>query len=444
VKNMLIATAVAATLSYLPAGAHAASSPDDLAQIRDQLQSLIHRVDKLEQENTQLKGENEDLKAQGDYLKAEAKGLRKDAATVSADAAKVKGADWAGRVTVKGDMRYRHEEISDDSLTGAVQTADRDRDRVRARVAIEAKATDNILVGIGMTTTEGGDPRSGNQSLSGTFNKKGFDLDLAYFDWKFASWGDLIGGKMKQPFFKPGGSTYFWDNDITPEGLAVTFDRGIWFGSAYGYWITEISGLENTRTADTMLFGGQVGARIPVGAATLTVAGNYYDLAAGQGRSPFFNASSNGNTTVLVGTTPILVNDYRIVGLSGQFDTTLGSWPLQVWADFAQNQEADDLDTAWAAGVLFGKASNPKSWEFGFAYETLEKDALFGQLVDSDFGSGVTDTKGWVLRGAYAPVRNWTLNATYFINERNVDVANSAGQTGVDYNRLQLDFNVKF
>jgi hypothetical protein len=365
---------------------------------------------------------------------------------VSADAAKVKGADWASRVTVKGDMRYRHEEISDDTLpaVGGVQAADRVRDRIRARVAIEAKATDNILVGVGMTTTEGGDPRSGNQSLTGSFNKKAFDLDLAYFDWTFASNAHLIGGKMKQPFFKPGGSTYFWDNDITPEGLAVTYERGIWFGSAYGYWITEISGAENTRTADTQLFGAQIGARLPIGASTLTLAAGYSDLAAGQGRAPFFNAVANGNTTVLVGGTQVLLNDYEVVELSGQFDTMLGSWPLQIWADFAQNQDPDDLNNAWAAGVLFGKASNPKTWEFGLAYEKLEKDALFGQLVDSDFGGGFTDTKGVVLRGAYAPVRNWTLNATYFINERNVDVANSALQTGVDYNRLQLDFNVKF
>ena len=220
----------------------------------------------------------------------------------------------------------------------------------------------------------------------------------------------------------------------------------MWFGSAYGYWITEISGAETTRTADTMLFGGQVGARIPLGASTLTITGNYYDLAAGQGRAPFFNAVANGNTTVNVGTPPtaVLLNDYQVFGLSGQFDTMLGSLPLQVWADFAQNQDPDDLDTAWAAGVLFGKASNPKTWEAGFAYEKLEKDALFGQLVDSDFGAGNTDVQGWVVRGAYAPVRNWTLNVTYFINQRNVDVANSAGQTEVDYNRLQLDFNVKF
>ena len=74
----------------------------------------------------------------------------------------------------------------------------------------------------------------------------------------------------------------------------------------------------------------------------------------------------------------------------------------------------------------------------------MEKDALFAQLIDSDFAGGVSDTEGWVLRFGYAPVRNWALNATYFLNKRNVDVPNGAGQTEVDYDRLQLDFNVKF
>jgi hypothetical protein len=36
------------------------------------------------------------------------------------------------------------------------------------------------------------------------------------------------------------------------------------------------------------------------------------------------------------------------------------------------------------------------------------------------------------------------LNATYFINDRNVDVANAANQKKVGYDRLQLDFNVRF
>jgi hypothetical protein len=122
----------------------------------------------------------------------------------------------------------------------------------------------------------------------------------------------------------------------------------------------------------------------------------------------------------------------------------IGQLPLQIWADAAQNRDPDDLDTAWAAGVLFGKASNYRTFEVGAFYQVVEKDALFAQLIDSDFAGGVSDSEGWVVRGAYAPVRNWALNATYFLTKRNKDRAASSGQTEIDYDRLQLDFNVKF
>src|SRR5690606_13873830 len=100
-----------------------------------------------------------------------------------------KNAEWAGKVAIKGDLRYRHEQISDETTAtpgGPQSAADRYRDRVRARVNIEAKPASNILVGVGMATTEGNDPRSSNQSLDGSFSRKSLDLDLAYVSWKFA------------------------------------------------------------------------------------------------------------------------------------------------------------------------------------------------------------------------------------------------------------------
>ncbi|HJY36666.1 MAG TPA: putative porin [Steroidobacteraceae bacterium] len=445
-KNLMIAAAVAAALSQLPAGAQAAS-PDDLAQIREQLQGLMQRVDKLEQENQALKSENEKLQAEGDYLKAETKGLRKDSATTSAAVSAVKGTDWASKVTVTGDMRYRYEAIADDTATNAagVTTADRYRDRIRARLAVTAKATDNITVGIGMTTTEGGDPRSGNQSLTGVFNRKSLDLDLAYFDWKFASWGNLVGGKMKQPFVK-GAQNLFWDNDVNPEGVAFTFSNGILFGSAYNFWLNEVSGAENTVTSDAMMHGAQIGVKLPIGGSTLTFAGHYYDLSAAQGRvpAPIFNGSANGNTTVGVAPNLALAFNYEVIDVMAQLDTTLGSLPFQVWAEAAQNQDPDDNDTAVSGGFLFGRASNAKTWEVGAMYQKVEKDALYAQVIDSDFAGGFSDNDGFVVRVGYAPVRNWVINATYFLNNRNVDVPNGFGQTEVDYNRLQVDFNVKF
>ena len=455
-KNVMIAAAVAAALSQLPAAALAAS-PNDLAEIREQLQGLMQRVDKLEQENQSLKSENaelksqgEELKAQGDYLKSETRGLRKDNAQQSADADKVRGTDWASKVTITGDVRYRYEAISDDTALNAtgVTAADRYRDRIRARLAATAKATDNITVGIGLTSAEGQDPRSGNQSLTGVFSKKPIELDLAYFDWKFASWGNLIAGKMKQPLVKGGPQGLFWDNDITPEGVAFQFNRGIWFGSAYNFWLNEISGAENVQTSDPMMHGAQIGARVPIGGSTLTLAAHYYDLSSSQGRlvpaAPIFAGNANGNTTI--GTAPNigLAFDYEVANVLVQLDTTLGSMPLQLWAEAAQNQDPDENETAVTGGVMFGRASNARTFEAGVMYQTLEKDALFAQLIDSDFAGGFSDNEGFVIRVGYAPVRNWVLNGTYFLNKRNVDVANALGQTEVDYDRLQLDFNVRF
>lgn len=429
--------------------AEGAERSQELAEIRAQLEALIERVDRLEAENTVLKAENAKLQARDDALKAEERGLRQDAAVHAAETAQAKGADWTSRVAFKGDLRYRHEQTSDDTRdsSGLRSTADRYRDRIRARLNLEVAATETIQLGIGLATTEGGDPRSSNQTLSGVFSRKSIDLDLAYFDWQFATWGNLVGGKMKQPFFKPGQSL-FWDNDINPEGLAVGFKRGMYFGTVYGYWVNEVSGPENAVTSDTMLYGGQLGLRLPIGDSTLALAAHYYDLSAGQGRAPFYDIDPNGNTTITVpmgsSTVAVLAHDYRVVNVGAEFNTVLASLPLQLWADVAQNQGADDLDTAWGVGVLLGKASDYRTWELGASYQLIEKDALFAQLIDSDIGGGNSDSEGFVLRAAYAPVKNWVLNATYFMNEHNTDVPNSVGQVGVDYDRLQLDFNLKF
>ncbi len=121
-----------------------------------------------------------------------------------------------------------------------------------------------------------------------------------------------------------------------------------------------------------------------------------------------------------------------------EYNTRIGELPVQVWADVARNLDAD-YDTAYTMGTLIGKASNPGTWETGLAYQLIEKDALFAQHIDSDFGGGLSDSGGWVLRTGYAPARNWVLNATYFKNVNNKDVG-----TQYDFDRLMLDFNTKF
>ncbi|MFC4311030.1 putative porin [Steroidobacter flavus] len=429
-KHPFFAAAAAAALS-VGSAAHAASN-DEIAQIRSQLQSLMQRVDKLEAENDSLKAENDQLKAQTEQVSKQIAASNHQSADKLTPPA-VKAADWPNRVVVKGDVRYRHQITDDDSAS-----AKRDEDLLRARLGVEAKVNDNIVAAIGVATSSApGNPRGANVQLDGEFSRKSLYLDLAYFDWTFADNAHFIAGKMKMPFARPGQSL-FWDNDINPEGIALTYSTGSLFGSAWSYWIEENvpATATVTTTTDTKMYGLQLGNRFDLGGNSLVVMASYYDVAAAKGRRPFYNGSSNGNS--LTAPTEGLAYDFQVVSLGAEYNTKVGELPLQVWADVARNLDAV-YDTAYTMGTMVGKASSPGTWETGLAYQLIEKDALFAQHIDSDFGGGLSDADGWVLRTGYAPARNWVLNATYFKNVNNKDVG-----TEYDFDRFMFDFNTRF
>ena len=144
--------------------------------------------------------------------------------------------------------------------------------------------------------------------------------------------------------------------------------------------------------------------RVPVGDASNIVGfGHYYNCSGCEGHSPLFANASNGNTTyplVAPAVTNILVFDYEIAELGAEFNTQVGSLPLTLWGNYAQNMaDGVEEDTAYNAGFRLGRASNPRTWEAAAMYQSIDKDALFGQFIDSDFGNGLTDTEGWALRG---------------------------------------------
>jgi outer membrane murein-binding lipoprotein Lpp len=409
--------------------ASAAAAPDELAEIRAQLQSLAQRVERLEQDNAALRAQNDALKSSNPAVAPAPPAV---AVAAASQQGKPAPNEWASRIAARGDLRYRWERTTDAAINGGSRDDARYRDRIRARLGFDAKVTNDITATL-LVATGGEDPRSANQTLGGANSRKAIGFDLAYFDWKYASWGNLMGGKMKYPFVRPGQSLFF-DVDVNPEGLALGFNRGIWFGSGYSFWVEE-----RATAADTMIYGGQVGARLPLGDANLMVALQYSDLSHGQGFRPYFNNQSNGNSTVDGTPGGALLYDFNVIELATELNLNVASLPLQLWANVAQNQDPSDLNLAWTAGLMLGKAASPRSWEVGAGYQVIEKDALFGQIVESDFADGRTDSKGWVFRTGYAPAKNWTLSALYFMTQRQVDVG-----TPVNGERLQVDFNLKF
>jgi hypothetical protein len=371
--------------------------------------------------------------------------------------------EWVGRFQWKGDMRYRNETIDQQYISGT-----RNRDRIRLRAGFFAKVNDTVRVEVQMTTTEhtltaaNGDPRSSNQTLTDSNSRKALDLDTAYAEWQPNAMWKVTAGKMRYPWVRPGQSVLF-DADINPEGVAVNFTNptpGGVFASAFYTQLTERNAaaalIGQTSLADSNMVGAQMGWRSnPAQPTKFMVGVGYFNYGAVKGYNPFYDGNAFGNTTTTSaavcrkGIATCLAGGYSIVEGIGEFATVLGGYPFTAYADYIKNTDAiTAYDQAYSVGVMLGRASNPRSWEFGVAYQKVEKDSQFGQYVDSDFGAGNTDAKGFMLKGAYQFAKNWRVNGTYFINTTNNDVGTAISGVGTvfdrDYKRLQLDLNMTF
>jgi hypothetical protein len=437
----------------LPAAAFAATgqAPASRAEVdalRAQMQALAARLDQLEVSNARLQGENADLRALADrreaeteYLQAQTKALREQTATNAADVAKVKGSDWASRIRARGDFRYRHERLTGERDVDGVaeDAASRDRQRIRARLGFDAAVTDTVKATL-LLSTGADDPRGTNQTLGGTSSRKQIGLDLAYADWRFAPGANAVLGKQPYPVWRAQHSL-FLDSDVNPEGGALRYGRDRYFVNAYGYWVSEqYSSDPDGENSDATIFGVQAGTRFAAFGGETVLAANYYVCGGCKDHSPLYDNNPNGNTTYQVGGVNVLQYGYDILDVGAQVGTRVFDVPLTLTAGYARNF-ADDVeyDTAWALGAYLGKAADPRTWEAGLSWQSIDKDALFGQIVDSDFGAGQTDSEGWVFRGGYAPVKNILFNATYYLNTVNKDVG-----TELDFTRLQLDVNFRF
>jgi hypothetical protein len=369
---------------------------------------------------------------------------------------------------------------------------------VRVRFGVLAKVNDTINAKLQFSTTNNGNDsaRSTNQTLGTSWDKKPLSIDQAYVEWKPNPMVNVQLGKTPLPWTTT--ASYFWDKDLTAEGAAFRFVRGPFFAGAYYDWLNERnSGSSQAASADATMAGFQVGFKQSFGNSTLTAAAGYFDLNGVQDQIVKFSQTSTadlstatgpatgivttktcaidgafgngsgtgdnsfGNTTY-TGLAPQvdtltfpctrLLSDFNVITGLVQFDTKIGAYPFSVFVDYMKNNAAKvnptvkrTLDTASAVGFTFNKAGAARTWEISTVYEQNGKDAVFGQFVDSDFGGGATDAKGFAFKGAWVPATNWTLNGTYFLNKLNYDgVASSSTKHELDYKRLQLDLNYKY
>ncbi len=330
---------------------------------------------------------------------------------------------------VKGDFRYRHEMIEKQD------TKTRTRHRLRARVNIEGKVNDEAKIVVGISSGSD-DPVSNNQSLDDGFSSKDVVLDIAYFEYKFkkAPGLSLLGGKVYNPFFKPGKSELIWDSDIRFEGMVGQYnhtmdDLSVRLTGA-GFWVEE----RKDNTNSSLLAGqGVLRYEIPDQNASVTIGGGFYLYEYIKGYAPF--AGDGAGNSLAPDTT--YANDYDLFEILGEVNMKAGKTPLTLMGNYVKNTTADSLNDGWLVGVRVGKLKKVWSWDLKYNYREINKDAVVGTYTDSDFIGGGTDGKGHEFGAGMQLAEKTSLGVTYFINEIGMD-------NGRDFNRLQVDAKFKF
>lgn len=343
-------------------------------------------------------------------------------------------------VKITGDFRYRHEIID-------VEDKDvRNRERIRARLYLEGKINDQARAVVGISSGSS-DPVSNNQTLTGAFSSKSLLVDLAYFEIKPEAIKGLkvLGGKMKNPFFKPAKSELIWDSDIRQEGAKAHFmhraDNLSINALGSGLWIEERKDNVNSYLAGGQLYGTY---HLDDKAGNVTIGGSYFKYGNIEGFGLFHDEDDSfGNSFVYDTTdgdsTKVYANEYELLQLFGAFTYKFDEIPVTVLGDFVTNTAADSLNTGWLAGLRIGKIKELASLEFRYIYRNVEKDAVVGIFADSDFRGGGTDAKGHEIGAGIGLMKNTAFAVTYFNNQIGLENDNQT-----NFQRWQIDLKFKF
>ncbi len=313
--------------------------------------------------------------------------------------------EWVNTVTLKGDMRLRHDFLKKES---PASTPDRHRNQIRARLLTEAKPMDEVTVGIRIATGDSSNViTSNNTTMDEAGKDKAIWLDQAYILWMPHETSRILGGKMENPFYSSMKNQLIFDSDWTPEGAAglYTWSNGLFLNWG-AFWIEErSSGSENGGPSDSGLFGGQFGWSGEIGSSKLTVGGSEYSFAGLKGK-PVINPSgsgstaytSRGNSSTVVSGATLYAKDFSIANVF----MDLSYSRLGFYLDVAQNTSASRDNMAFLAGMRFGKIKERNDWMVSYSYRKTEKDAVVAGLKDSDFADGFNDSRGHTVAVRYA------------------------------------------
>lgn len=327
--------------------------------------------------------------------------------------------DWASRIRLNGDFRYRYELREDeDGLSKA-------RERIRARLGLSAQVNDEVKFGMRLAT--GGGSTSTNETLDDNFAGKDFYLDRAYVTYspKEVAGLDITLGRMPKPWFE--ASDLVFDGDLNPDGIAAQYAMGP-VGLVAGTFVAEEHLNQDVRLNVLQVSGDLE----PSDNVKLTLGASYFGLTNDE-QSDYTELEYDSDTgTWSEETDYVFEQGYDIVeGFA--VAKVKAKLPVTATAHYAVNCAADEDENAF----LIGFGTQTGKWKFGYNYRRVELNSVMDALNDGDFGQGKPGWEGSKLTAGYSISKNFSAGASWFLANKEID-----GDEEMDM--VQLDLKAKF
>jgi hypothetical protein len=323
------------------------------------------------------------------------------------------------------------------------------RQRVRVRVGMVGELSDDVSVGLGVTTgSSSSSPTSANQTLGqgssaspGFFSKYPVQWDRSYIRYQPTGAFEVNAGRFKNPFV---GTDLVWADDMSFDGIASTLrsvsaNENEVFGTMGWFPLTTFN---SGKTMNRSMLGAQTGTVIKFGEKPnkFKAALGLYNFKGIEGKAEgdYLSAGSSylsseysssvrqrGNTLFRINsqsTNPItgtpydynntwgLASGFKELNLTSSLDIAqFDPIHLVLTADMVKNfgyKQSDvqkrtglnmDLkNSGYLASVKLGYPTIAQrgDWNITAAYRYLGSDAVLDAFTSADYGLGGTNTKG--------------------------------------------------
>jgi hypothetical protein len=413
----------------------------------------------------------------------------------------------ANTIVGRGDLTRDPEAYdSNDNGSSTYNTTENyNRVRIRARLAAVADVTEDIQALIGIATGGTNGPTSTNTSLGQSsdktdktgsyFNRYAVTLDRASIRYKGGYGVTVLAGRFNNPFMK---TDLVWADDLNMDGVAASIAPAIAPGldgfATVGWFPLSIANPKSSAAKNLMAIQGgvnwQLGMkdnRVKLAAALYRFNGvegvketdsDYYTRGDYLVRSEYgSNYRQRGNTMFLLNSPADLIDgkfpnayglasSFNELDLNAQMDVVqFEPYHITLNANYVKNLGFDRnaINKRTGLNLLDGKSSGyllrgqigtngvkqMGDWNLSMAYRYLGSDAVVDAFTNSDFGLGGTNTKGFVLGGAYGLAKNTALNVKFMSSSLidsivPADAATTAMPTKFSADVLHVDLVTRF